>query len=269
MPELPEMETYKKLLNENLAGKVITEIEVNRAKSINIATDDFTKVLLQNELIKVDRRAKYLIFHLSGGKYLLLHLMLGGWMYLGDEGDSPARTKQVILTFSDRKLYFIGLRLGFLHLVSEEELQSKLADLGPEPLDLQFDYAAFQKIVEGKRSMLKTALIDQQFIAGIGNCYSDEICYAARLMPSRKFGELQEEERNKVYEAIKETLKRGIRFGGYMEDAFYKDDGLTGGYNDHCFVYDREGEPCTACGTKIVKTEISSRKSFYCPGCQH
>ncbi|MDZ5474025.1 DNA-formamidopyrimidine glycosylase family protein [Bacillus sp. 31A1R] len=268
MPELPEMETYKKLLGERIVGKTIAEVTINREKSINVAPEQFTKELGNAHIIAINRRAKHLIFKLSNGKSLLLHLMLGGWMYLGDEEDNPERTKQVILTFGPISLYFIGLRLGYLHLLTETELEKELSDLGPEPLDMQFSLPKFNELLDSRRGMLKTTLVNQQFISGIGNCYSDEICYEAKLQPGKKIDTLTQEMRQELYNGMQSALRRALKFGGYMDQPLYKGDNLTGGYNEHCYVYDREGETCNRCGGTIVKEELSSRKTFYCPNCQ-
>ncbi|SEM94611.1 formamidopyrimidine-DNA glycosylase [Mesobacillus persicus] len=151
MPELPEMETYRRLLSERIVGKPITDIEVNRDKTINAPPRQFVEELKGKTITAVGRRAKHLIFELSTGKSLLLHLMLGGWMYYGSDEDNPDRTKQVTLSFGQQKLYFIGLRLGFLHLYNAKELASELSDLGPEPLDPGFTYEKFHEIFADRK----------------------------------------------------------------------------------------------------------------------
>lgn len=268
MPELPEMETYKKLLDIKLTGKAITEVEINREKSINIPSLEFVQEVKGKQIIKIDRRAKHLIFRLNSGKNLLLHLMLGGWMYIGSEYDNPNRTKQVILSFGDVKLYFIGLRLGYLHLLDEQDLQQKLSDLGPEPLEPTFTFNHFQDILQSKRGKLKTTLINQKIISGIGNCYSDEICFEAKIKPTVTVDFLEKDSLFSVYNSIHTVLQSAISLGGYMDNPLFLEDQHTGGYNDHVLVYDREGEKCKRCGGTIIKTELSSRKCFYCPDCQ-
>src|SRR4051794_4117696 len=111
MPELPEMENYKILLNQKIAGQTITEVQINREKSINLNPDLFIKTVLYQKIITIDRRGKHLLFQLQNGHTLLLHLMLGGWMYYGTEADKPKRTIQVRISFGEHHLYFIGLRL--------------------------------------------------------------------------------------------------------------------------------------------------------------
>lgn len=171
LPELPEMETYRLLLSERLTGKTITTVEVNREKSINVAVNQFKRELENVKVNNISRRAKHLVFELSTGKFLVLHLMLGGWMYLGNEQDQPDRTKQVILSFGKQKLYFIGLRLGYLHLLDKAGVEQDFSELGPEPLEPNFTKEFFQQILAERRGMLKTTLLNQEFLAGIGNCY--------------------------------------------------------------------------------------------------
>ncbi len=268
MPELPEMETYKILLNEKLIEKTITDIEINREKSINISSLEFVQEVKGKQIIKIERRAKHLIFKLSSGKSLLLHLMLGGWMYIGSENDNPDRTKQVIISFGDMKLYFIGLRLGYLHLLDEHDLQQELSDLGPEPLDPTFTFNSFQNILQSKRGKLKITLINQKIISGIGNFYSDEICFDAKLKPTVTVDSLDKDSLFSVYNSIRTVLQNAISHGGYMENPLFLGDQHTGGHNNHVLVYDREKEKCGRCGGTIVKIELNSRKCFYCPDCQ-
>jgi formamidopyrimidine-DNA glycosylase len=269
MPELPEMERYRIFLEQQLIDRTVRDIEINRDKSVNLDANDFIQQIKGQQITAVHRRAKHLIFLLTSGKQLLLHLMLGGWMYYGGDADSPDRTKQVILTLGDRKLYFIGLRLGYLHLLSEPELQERLEKLGPEPFSPQFESLAFTERLSFKKGSLKSVLVNQEFISGIGNCYSDEICFDAGIRPSVKADKVTGEQAAKLYHSIKFVLSSAIKLGGYMDHPMFKGDALTGTYNTHCYVYDREGEPCTRCGSVIVKVEISSKKSFYCPGCQY
>lgn len=268
MPELPEMENYRILLNKKIAAQIITEIQINREKSINVKPEQFINTVLHQKILKVDRRGKHLFFHLQNGNVLLLHLMLGGWMFYGTEEDKPKRTIQIRLSFEQNHLYFIGLRLGYLHLYSRKEVQQQLSDLGPEPLTNDFSLNEFLTIMSGKHGRLKPKLLDQEFIAGIGNCYSDEICYHAKILPTKDMDDIYETERIQLYHSIKYVLSDALNHGGYMGNPFYKGDKLTGGYNNLCLVYDREGEKCRRCGVLFIKEMISSRKTFYCPNCQ-
>ncbi|MCV9886155.1 DNA-formamidopyrimidine glycosylase [Metabacillus halosaccharovorans] len=268
MPELPEMENYKRIFEKKLVGKTIQSVEVTREKSINKAVPAFIDEVKGRKLVAIERRAKHLVFKLDSGGHLLLHLMLGGLMYIGNEHDSPDRTKQVTLTFDDCQLFFIGLRLGYLHLLTCQEVEQEFLDLGPEPLDPGFQLSKFDERLKKKRGTLKSTLVNQKFIAGIGNHYSDEICFEAKLLPMRIGDELSSRERASLFHAIQTILNRGLTYGGYIEMPVCKGDELTGKYNEYCYVYDREGEPCPRCKTTIIREEISSKKSFFCPQCQ-
>lgn len=268
MPELPEMENYKILLNQKIAGQTITDVQINREKSINFNPNLFIKTVRHQKVINVNRRGKYLLFHLQNGQVLFLHLMLGGWMFFGMEAEKPKRTVQVRLSFGPNHLYFIGLRLGYLHLLSQTEAEKELSDLGPEPLAPDFHLHDFLQRMDSKHGRLKPALIDQEFIAGIGNCYSAEICFQAKIHPTKDIDDMNEMERTQLYQAMKFVLQDAIKHGGYM-DPLYTGDSLTGTYAKLCKVYDREGEKCPRCGTIIVMEMVSSRKTFYCPNCQN
>lgn len=267
MPELPEMENYKTLLNQKVGGSTITGVSIYREKSINVKPEVFIKRIENQKIEAIERKAKHLIFHLTNGDVLLLHLMLGGLMFYGTEEEKPDRTVQIRLSFGNQHLYFIGLRLGYLHLLSQERVEQELADLGPEPLDINFPIDSFLKLIGNRRGKLKTTLVNQEFLSGIGNRYSDEIAWHAQLFPERKMNELQDGEKIQLYHSIHFILQQAIQQGGYMDNPFIKGDTRTGGYTN-TYVYDREGEACKRCGAVIIKEELSSRKTFYCNSCQ-
>lgn len=268
MPELPEMETYRTLLVPRVCGPEITATRVNREKTINLASEEFSRILAGNRLTAIERRGKHLLFLLQNGQLLLLHLMLGGFLYWGTSTDKLDRTAQVTLSFGEHILYFHGLRLGYLHLLDKDEAARKLSALGPEPLAPAFTPAQFARLLTGKRGVLKTALVDQHWLAGIGNCYADEMCFHAGILPTRKIPELTDAESTRLYHSMQTVLQEAIKYGGYMETPLYRGDLLTGGFDKRCQVYDREGEPCPRCGHAIAKSELSSRKVFACTNCQ-
>ncbi|MGG3466786.1 DNA-formamidopyrimidine glycosylase family protein [Neobacillus pocheonensis] len=268
MPELPEMENYKVLLNERIAGQEITEVQLNREKSININPAIFIKTVLNQKVLNVNRQGKHLLFQLQNGQTLLLHLMLGGWMFYGTEADKPKRTVQVRLSFGPNHLYFIGLRLGYLHLHSQSDVEKELEHLGPDPLALDFTLKDFLNKISKKHGRLKTTLLNQEFIAGIGNCYSAEICFHARILPTKDIDDINETELGQLFHSMKIVLQDALKHGGYLENPLYDGDHLTGGFYPRRQVYDREGETCKRCGDKITMETISSRKTFYCPNCQ-
>ncbi|MCJ8012545.1 endonuclease VIII [Paenibacillus sp. KQZ6P-2] len=269
MPELPEMENYRRLLSENIINEPITKVVVNREKSVNVSADQFIRELVGLRAIFVERRGKFIVFHMNNGRRLLLHLMLGGMLYYGTEEDRPSRSTQVEITFGQKTLYFIGLRLGYLHLLTAKETNEILKPLGPELLDRRLSKERFINLLKGRRGALKSLLVNQHVFAGIGNCYADEIAFEAGLLPSVKVQDLSEEAVGRLYDAALKVLPEALEHGGYMEAPFMEGDTLTGGFDDECKVYDREGESCYRCGGVVNREEITGRKAFFCPSCQH
>ncbi|WP_281887261.1 Fpg/Nei family DNA glycosylase [Paenibacillus sp. YYML68] len=269
MPELPEMENYRQLLSSLIVNRLITGTEVTRAKSINVEPDRFDRLLRGQTVRSMGRRAKHLLFHMASGDTLVLHLMLGGVMFYGTMEEKPDRTVQVRISYGDFHLFFIGLRLGYLHVVEPGQLQTMMAKLGPEPFDPSLDQQRFGELLGGRRGTLKSCLVDQGFISGIGNCYSDEICFDAGLQPGRAPRSLSMDERQRLFDSMRRVLSVATDEGGYMDMPLYAGDMLTGGYDKQCRVYDREGQPCVRCGATIVRADVSSKKSFCCIQCQH
>lgn len=268
MPELPEMETYRRLLGRLLEGRAITDVQVNRVKSINMEPDAFRRKLLGASVRKIDRRGKMLLFHIDERRVLLLHLMLGGLMVWGAETERPERTVQVEIAFGTERLYGVGLRLGYLHLLSADQAEAALRKLGPEPLEADFTEAVLRRLLQGRRVALKALLVDQAAIAGIGNCYSDEICFAAGVLPSRSCDTLQPGEIARLYRATRAVLNEATAAGGYMDVPLFAGDTTTGGFDARCRVYDRAGEPCPRCGATLVRRDVGTRKSYCCLVCQ-
>ncbi|UUZ79254.1 hypothetical protein LJK88_29180 [Paenibacillus sp. P26] len=144
-----------------------------------------------------------------------------------------------------------------------------MAKLGPDPFAPELTEPVFRKLFRQRNGTLKACLVDQGVVSGIGNCYSDEICFQAGLLPTRRSSDLTEQEMAGLYRSMREVLEEAIRWGGYMEMPLFPGDTLTGGFDSRCRVYDREGEPCVRCGHPIERRDTSSKKSFCCPVCQH
>lgn len=269
MPEIPEMEVYKRQLSQTIMHKKIVEVIVNREKAINIPTAEFKELVNEQLIVFVSRRGKHIIITLGNGYYLVGHLMLGGRIYLAQPGEKLKTSGSVIFTFRDEsKLFFINLRLGWLHLYTETEMDRAFAGLGPEPLGPFFTEELLSTKLAQKRGAIKPLLTDQEFIAGIGNCYSDEILFEAKIKPDRKAKELNSDEVKRLFFAIPSVLKEAINNGGYMEKLFSLGDNWTGGHNEHLQVYDREGQPCYRCSGLVQLITLSGKKSYYCPSCQ-
>ncbi|HWI65547.1 MAG TPA: zinc finger domain-containing protein, partial [Symbiobacteriaceae bacterium] len=212
---------------------------------------------------------KHLVFHLSSGSVLLNHLMLGGAIFYGTADEAPERTFQVKLWLEqDRALFWSGLRLGWLHLLTPANLAGATAKLGLDPLDEHFTPAHLVSLLQKRRGQLKPLLVDQSLFPGIGNCYSDEICWEAQVHPLRIAGSLPTGELERLWSAMKRVLTEAAALGGYTETPFFAGDTHTGGYLPHLKVYDRKDEPCPRCGSPVAFTEATNRKVFFCPACQ-
>lgn len=270
MPEYPEIHTYITLLKPRIEGLEIANIEIEREKSVNLPVAEMKRSIEHQRMVAVTSRGKHILFKLSNERTILVHLMLGGWMFFSTDEEAPKRSKQVILSFAERreKLFFINLRLGYFHLLTPDELENKLAMLGHEALDSRLDLEHFADRLRKKRGSLKAFFLDQKQIAGIGNAYSDEICFEAAIQPERKTAELTSAEIEKLFDAMRNILKEGAKYGGYMDFPFYPGDSLTGGFNPRFKVYGRLDQPCLRCGATIQRHELSGRKSYSCPNCQ-
>jgi len=268
MPEWPEVEHYRRLLMERIGGQRITGVEIERPGSVNVDPDDFAHGTVGAVVWYVEHRGKYLIFHLDNGKRLLLHLAAGGSLFFGTEEEKPDRAAQITIRFAHGNLYFFGLKLGYLHLLSVKEAANRLAELGPDPMDRKLDAKAFAARFAGKRGMLKPALVDQSAVAGIGNRYADEMLHMAGIRPDAPVPRIDAAGWQRLHGAMRTVLEEAAAQGGCIEMPLYTGDTQTGKAAGLLKVHGREGEPCPTCGGAIVKTEVSGRKAFYCPACQ-
>lgn len=270
MPEIPEMEVYKRQLTETIIHKKIKDIVINREGSINVEPNVFRDLVADQLIIYVSRRGKHLIFTLGNGYYLVTHLMLGGRIYLAQKEEKINTKGSLVFQFIDgTSLYFINLRLGWLHVLTEEEMDALFSKLGPEPLGKYFTIPWLSEALSKRTGSIKPLLTKQEFIAGIGNCYSDEILFQAGIRPDRKAGDLNLAEVKSLFSAVSQVLEAAIENGGYGEKPFSIGDNLTGGYNDLLKVYDREGEPCSKCGRPVELISLAGKKSYFCATCQN
>jgi len=268
--ELPELETYKKLLSEQIINKRITGVAVKEEKLLNSEPSAWSKELQGREVLYIERRGKQLLFHLDNGKRLLLNLGLAGQIQYDEQGseDGSAANAQVMIYFGEHALRLHGIRQGYAHLLSAKEADQLLTDLGPELLDRKMNLEKFRVLFARKRGMLKSALVQQTFVAGIGNGYADEIAFEAALLPSAKLQDLSEETVERLYRSTLTVLNDAIENGGLGEQPLNAQDQLTGGYKSHVRVIERDGQPCERCGALIQKAEIGSRRTYYCANCQ-
>ena len=267
MPELPEVETIKEELSPHIIGRRFTEVTVCDTKPVKQpSVEEFRRKLIGQKINGLKRRGKYLIFLLSGGSVLVVHLKMTGALLLNPrQTDSYARVFFHLddgrrLVFTDRR------RLGAIWLLGNE--QAVTGKLGPEPLDREFTVGILAERLHKRQAPIKAVLLDQSFIAGIGNMYADEALFAAKIHPLRQAGSLSPGEIRKLHKAIVEVLKSAIESKGASIDTYKRPDGQLGTAHDNFRVAHRGGKPCPVCGTTIQRLAVRNRGSYFCPECQ-
>ena len=268
MPELPEVETVVRDLRPHLVGRTIVGARVKWARTIATpSAREFARQIRGHAITKITRRGKYLVFHLSPQKFLLAHLRMTGGFYVEKIGEPRDKHMHVCLELDNgHELRFRDTRkFGRLWLVDDPETVT--GKLGPEAPDVSL--REFHTLFAKRRGYLKPMLLDQTFLAGLGNIYADESLWYARLHPLRAAESLTRTERGRLHRAIRQVLTRAIAVGGTSIDVMYKRvNGASGGFQDSLRAFDREERPCRRCGTLIVKTVVAQRGTHFCPSCQ-
>lgn len=288
MPELPEVETVRMGLKPALEGHRFIYVETRRGDLRVPFPRDFAKRLTGRQVRQLRRRAKYLLADLDHGETLVIHLGMTGRMsvytkgkvrklgqYVYDaapslagrgkhdhvvmETDAPAR-----VVFTDHR------RFGLMTLVDTDALEDDklFKGIGAEPLSDEFNAAYLARALKGKKTPIKSALLDQRVIAGIGNIYACEALFRSRISPKRLAMKVAPASIALLVSAIKAVLKDAIKAGGSSLRDYKKADGDLGNFQHHFQVYDREGEPCSACGGTVKRITQAGRSTFYCPKCQ-
>jgi formamidopyrimidine-DNA glycosylase len=279
MPELPEVETLRRDLEREVVGKRIKQVEVSGMRSIRRHPNKkhFVGKLEGRKIASVDRKGKYLLVRLDDGDILVVHLGMSGQLLRARGGarDKPGKHTHVVMTFTQGgQLRFVDPRtFGELFLTAPEELEEQvpeLAHLGFDPVDDMMSWTRFGDLLNAKKTKLKALLMDQRFVAGIGNIYSDEILFSAGLRYDRSSDSLSSQEVRRLYRAMVETLQDAIKHrGSSLSDEQYVDlYGATGEYQREHKVYDRDGQTCRRCRSTITRVKVNGRSSFLCPQCQ-
>jgi formamidopyrimidine-DNA glycosylase len=269
MPELPEVETIKRELHPLLVGRTIVGVRVGWEGCVDRpSTGDFCDQVVGRRIEDVGRRGKFLILSLSGGKSLLVHLRMTGSLLVTD-ASSPVED-HVRLCFQldgESELRFKNVRkFGRLYLVDDSE--EVVGDLGPEPLEEGFSAADFRALFRNHRGMIKPLLLNQRFLAGLGNIYVDEALFRAGVHPRRTADSLAPEELNRLYGAVREVLGEAIANRGTSRSDYIRPSGSEGTYQDKLQVSGRVGEACSCCGTEIERSVVGGRGTYACPSCQ-
>jgi formamidopyrimidine-DNA glycosylase len=277
VPELPEVETIRRDLEKEFIGKRIKSVEVNGRRSIrrHSSSKAFASKLEGRKLTGVTRKGKYLLIKLDAGDLLVAHLGMSGQLLRVNPKEARERHTHVIISFTQgSQLRFVDPRtFGELFVTTPEALVEEipeLAHLGFDPLDDVMSWTRFAEMLYSKKTKLKPLLMDQRFVAGIGNIYADEILFAAGLRHDRGSETLTAQEVRRLYRAMIETLQDAIKHrGSSLADEQYRDlFGDVGDFQSLHKVYDREGQACRRCRNPIAKAKVNGRSTFHCPQCQ-
>lgn len=273
MPELPEVETVKETLNQLVTGKMIKQVQVrwpNIIKRPN-SVETFKEMLRGQAIHRLSRRGKFLLFHLDDD-VLVSHLRMEGKYRLAADDAPIDKHTHVIFQFTDgTALFYRDVRkFGTMHLFKkgEERLNLPLVKLGPEPLENDFTEEKLAAVCRKTARAIKPLLLDQTAVAGLGNIYTDEVLFSARIHPLTTARTLSDESLHKLHLAIRETLSEAVRLGGSTVRSYLNSQGQMGMFQQKLNVYGRDGEPCIRCGTKIEKIKVGGRGTHFCPSCQ-
>lgn len=273
MPELPEVETVRRILEPQIAGKVVEAVELRNAQVIAYPEAEQFAALPQGQRIQnISRRGKFLTLHFENGDRLSLHLRMTGQLLVMSEGEPLEKHTHLILSLSDgNQLRYIDVRrFGRFWYFQKDETDALTGQdaLGPEPTDpiLTAEYLK-SKLGRWKKT-IKELLHDQAVVAGIGNIYSDEILFEAGIYPGAKCGALSDADWRRLASAIPEVILSGIEADQMTPEEYLRGKGKEYRNTEHLRVYGRNGQPCPTCGEALCRKVIGGRSSTYCPNCQ-
>lgn len=287
MPELPEVQTTVNGLTKKVLNRTFIDAWSDWQKIVKKPKDfeQFKKEIKNKKIKKIWRRAKNIIFDLSEDYSLLVHqkmtghLLVGNWeqkdgkwipQQEGPLNDPYNRFLHLIFFLGDKKMMALSDARKFakVELWKTKKLERELEKLGPEPLDENFTLEKFKKIFKNKKGRVKQVIMDPNVIAGIGNIYSSEALWQAKIHPEKSVAKLNRKELKSLYEAIKKVLTLAVKLGGESFSDYRKPDGSKGDFDTERKAYKKEGQKCNRCGTKIKRIKFGGRSAFFCPNCQ-
>lgn len=272
MPELPEVETVKETLKKLVINKKINNAVVLYPNIIDAPIiEEFIENIKEQKIIDIHRRGKWLLFELNN-YYLLSHLRMEGKYIIRDHGNDYEKHEHIIFELDDgtELRYKDTRKFGRMHLIKREELNSYkvLNQIGLEPFDEKLDSNYLLEKYKDKKLPIKTVLLDQSIIAGIGNIYADEILFLCNLNPLKKAGKITEQEASNIILRTKEVLQKAINSGGTTIRSYESSEGVHGRFQQELLVHNKAHEFCPNCSKEIIKITVGGRGTYYCPECQ-
>ncbi len=271
MPELPEVETIRRQLEPEIVGAEIAELEVYDERWTRPADPREVEAAIAGRRIEaLDRRGKYLILRLHGDLALVMHLRMTGNLLLRRDGRAPRHLRAAIRLTGGEELWFTDpRRFGHAAVLDALALEAYLtARLGIEPLSDELTADALLRLAAGRAAPLKSFLLAQEGVAGIGNIYADEALHIAALHPLSPAGSMRPEHAEALRAGIVTALEAGLESGGASIDDYLDARGQRGSMQDEFLVHTREGLPCPRCGDTVRRIVVSGRSTYFCPGCQ-
>ncbi len=270
MPELPEVETIVRGLRKTILGKKIKSLRIFPSRVLHSTPAFLKRNLLHQRIKEISRKGKNIIINLSSGDLLVIHLGMTGNLFYLNKPALMGKHDHIDLEFSDRTYLRYGdiRKFGKFKLIKASQVvkEDVLKKLGPEPLEISRD--DFVQLLQKRKGRIKSVLLNQTVIAGIGNIYADEALFEAKIHPLQRVSDLSRNKLVKLRQAIQKILKKAIKAGGSSVDNYRDIDGKSGFFQFYHKVYGREGKPCKRCGTKIRRVIINQRSAHFCPRCQ-
>ena len=271
MPELPEVETVRRGLEKLILGKKISSIEIRYPKMIKTDLEEFQKEVPGQIVESMGRRGKYLLFYLTD-KVLISHLRMEGKYFYYPDQVPERKHAHVFIRFEDggTLVYEDVRKFGTMELLAPELLEAYFVSkkLGPEPREQDFDLQVFQAALAKSKKPIKSHLLDQTLVAGLGNIYVDEVLWRAQVYPARPSQTLTAEEASAIHDQTIAVLGQAVEKGGSTIRTYTNAFGEDGTMQDFHQVYDKTGQACSRCGTVIEKFQLGGRGTHFCPQCQ-
>ena len=272
MPELPEVETVKNSLKIKLIGKEIKKVDIYYENIVEYPkVEEFKKEIKNQTINDLDRYGKWIIFILDD-YYLLSHLRMEGKYFFKTKKDKIGKHEHVVFTLNDdTELRYMDVRkFGKMHLIKKEDIKKigPFIKMGLEPWNKELTVKYLQEKYRTKKTPIKTVLLDQSIIVGIGNIYADEILFLSHINPLKKANRLTDDELNYIIKYTREVLEKAIKKGGTTIRSYTSVDGVHGLFQQELFVHGKENRKCKECNTSIEKIKVGGRGTYFCPTCQ-
>ena len=274
MPELPEVETIRRGLAELITGRRIEAVDIHLPRMVKLSSPaDFIAMITGRTIRSVDRRGKYLLIWLDSDMVLVVHLRMTGRLYYMSSSEPAGDYARIVfyLNHGDQLVFSDTRTLGTIDIMHANELNQihGLATMGPEPLSPEFTTDYLAKALIRSSAKVKSLLLNQQIIGGLGNIYVDESLALAGIHPERTGKSLSENEINRLFMAINLVITDALSHQGTTFRDYRDGYGKEGGHQNYLRVYGRKGEICQTCGQNIIRIEVGGRGTHFCPGCQH